>query len=113
MLTAAIFFVIYVAVTGLSLPGAAVMNVVASPNPFNPRTEISFDLAEEAPLKLAVFNLAGRMVRLFDEGVVGPGRRTIGWDGTDGRGRRLASGTYLVMVQAGDVLAGTKVALVQ
>lgn len=95
------------------LPGAGDMRVTASPNPFNPRTEISFDLSEEASVKMAVFDLAGRMVRLFDEGVVGPGRRVVGWDGTDGRGRRLASGTYMVMVQAGAVLAGTKVVLVQ
>ena len=95
------------------LPGATTLNVKAAPNPFNPRTEISFVLDDQAPVKLAVFDLAGRMVRLIDAGTMGAGRRVIEWDGTDRGGRRLASGTYLVMIQAGDLMAGTKVVLVQ
>lgn len=95
------------------LPGAATMNVTAAPNPFNPRTEISFVLDDQAPVKLAVFDLAGRMVRLIDAGTMGPGPHVIDWDGTNRRGRKLASGSYMVMVQAGDLLAGTKVLLVQ
>ena len=95
------------------LPGAATLNVQAAPNPFNPRTEISFDLDDQAPVKLAVFDLAGRMVRLIDVGTLGPGRRVIEWDGIDNGGRKLASGSYLVMIKAGDLVAGTKVVLVQ
>jgi len=95
------------------LPGAATLNVKAAPNPFNPRTKISFDLDDEAPVKLAVFDLAGRMVRLIDAGTLGSGRRSIEWDGKDRGGRKLASGSYLVMIQAGDLLAGTKVVLLQ
>ena len=95
------------------LPGAAVLNVKAAPNPFNPRTAISFDLDDQARVKLAVFDLAGRMVRLIDAGTLGSGRRVIEWDGTGRDGRQLASGSYMVIVQAGDLLAGTKVALLQ
>jgi YVTN family beta-propeller protein len=95
------------------LPGAAVLNLTAAPNPFNPRTEISFVLENEARVKLGVFDLAGRMVKLIDTGTLGPGRHFLEWDGTDRQNRRLASGSYLVMVQAGDLVAGTKVLLVQ
>jgi YVTN family beta-propeller protein len=95
------------------LPATVSLNVKAAPNPFNPRTEISFVLKDEAPVKLAVFDLNGRMIRLIDAGTLGPGPRAIEWDGTDNRGQRLPSGCYMVTIQAGDLLESTKVALVQ
>jgi flagellar hook assembly protein FlgD len=41
------------------------------------------------------------------------GTRHIEWDGTNRGGQRVASGNYVAMVQAGDMLAQTKVVLVQ
>ena len=46
-------------------------------------------------------------------GTLGSGLLVIEWDGTGRGGHKLASGSYLVVVQAGELLAGTKVILLQ
>lgn len=95
------------------LPAADGFVVQAAPNPFNPRTTISFALDQEAAVRLAIFDLAGRMVRFVDGGTRGPGIQNMEWDGKDRSGRSLASGNYLVVVQAGEAFSRTKVTLVQ
>ena len=95
------------------LPGAVSLNVSAAPNPFNPRTTISFRLDEPAETRLVIFDVAGRMVRKIEAGTLGVGPNSIEWDGKGHTGQQLASGIYLVMVQAGEMLKGTKVVLVQ
>ncbi len=93
------------------LPGASVLKPTATPNPFNPSTTISFTLNEQAEVALGVFDLAGRLVRRMDVGTKGAGSQSIAWDGTDGNGRRCSAGTYLLLLEAGDLQAGTKVVL--
>ena len=66
------------------------------PNPFNPSTEFRFTLDRDARVNLSVFDMRGRLVR-----VVADERLTAGdhsgayrWDGRDGSGREVNSGTY-------------------
>ncbi|MCD6250171.1 MAG: M6 family metalloprotease domain-containing protein [candidate division Zixibacteria bacterium] len=64
------------------------------PNPFNPNTSIAFDLSEGSAVKLEVFNILGKQVRVLIDGYVAPGTTTIVWDATDQSGAKVASGTY-------------------
>jgi hypothetical protein len=79
-------------------PGAAAAARPAllgsSPNPFGPATAIRFALAEPSPVRLLVFDAAGRAVRALVDGPVGAGARSVAWDGRDDAGRRVASGVY-------------------
>ena len=93
------------------LPGASVLKVTATPNPFNPSTTVSFTLNEQAEVALGIFDLAGRLVRRIDRGTMDVGSRSIAWDGSDGNGRRCSAGTYLLLLEAGKLQAGTKVLL--
>ncbi len=68
----------------------------AWPNPFNPRTTISFTLDETQPVELAVYDVSGRLVRLLDAGVRQAGPHSVPWDGRDQAGTGVASGVYLV-----------------
>ncbi|MBN1825076.1 MAG: T9SS type A sorting domain-containing protein [Candidatus Eisenbacteria bacterium] len=69
------------------------------PNPFNPATTIVFETAHAGEARLAVYDPAGRAVRVLAEGRVGAGIHEILWDGRDGRGRSAASGVYLVLLR--------------
>ncbi len=70
------------------------------PNPFNPSTEIKFDLPEPAQVNLTIFNIAGQMVRtLVDEPRLA-GYHSILWDGRDEFGNEVASGMYLYRISA-------------
>jgi hypothetical protein len=74
----------------------------AAPNPFNPRTRISFDLAASGRTRLAVYDLAGRLVLVLADEKLGAGRHEFVWDGVDRNGRRVASGVYLYALRPED-----------
>ncbi len=69
------------------------------PNPFHPSTEIRFELAEHSPVKLGVFDAAGRAVRLLVDGSLQAGRQSVAWDGRDDSARPVASGVYFYRLE--------------
>ncbi len=73
---------------------------VVSPNPFNPTTRITYQLASRTEVKLEIFDVHGRMVETLVSGIQSPGRYTLHWDGTDTAGRALASGLYFLRLRA-------------
>jgi hypothetical protein len=62
------------------------------PNPFNAGTTFSFYLKQGAEIKLAVFDLQGRLIFNRNQVFAGPGAHRIDWDGSDSDGRPVASG---------------------
>jgi subtilisin-like proprotein convertase family protein len=83
------------------------------PNPFNPMTSIKFDLPRSSHVKLAVYDLAGRMVKTLVDEVKPAASHTEIWDGTDRSGRRVASGTYYYVLQTESFNATHKMMLVK
>jgi hypothetical protein len=84
------------------------------PNPFNPRTEIGFELGESASVTLLVLDAAGRRVRTLIEGEVrARGRHAASWDGLDDGGRPLPSGVYFYRLAAGGAVEGRRMSLVR
>ncbi len=66
------------------------------PNPFNPSTEIRFDLPQAAPVTLLVYDVTGRQVaRLFDA------ERAAGTHALTFEATGLPSGVYIYRIQAG------------
>lgn len=66
------------------------------PNPFNPRTTISFYLRTAQHTTIDIYDVFGRKVRTLVSETLPAGEHEIIWDGRDDRGRKLASGTYLL-----------------
>ncbi len=64
------------------------------PNPFNPETTISFDLAEQCPVTIEVFNIKGQKVRTLVRDSYAPGHHSVVWNGTDAKGGTVSSGVY-------------------
>lgn len=83
------------------------------PNPFNPITYIPFELPEEMPVTLRVYNIQGRLVTTLVNEKMSAGRYSIPWRGTDGHGRSIASGIYLCVLRADDSVARRKMVLVR
>ena len=80
------------AVTAVEPTTAAPRPLRASPNPFRNATDIEF---AGAPGRVVVHDVRGRLVRSW-EGLGVAGSRSLRWDGTDARGRAVASGIYFV-----------------
>jgi hypothetical protein len=94
------------------LPAATALCGV-HPNPFNPQTTISYELAVSADVDLAIYDLKGALVRrLVHEGVPA-GRHEAVWDGKDDGGTRAASGVYLARFAAGSHREVAKVVMVK
>ncbi len=70
------------------------------PNPFNPTTEIQFELSREMPVKLRIFDASGRIVRvLVDERPFGAGAQSVTWDGRNDAAQPVASGVYYLRLE--------------
>ena len=74
----------------------------AVPNPFNPQTQVRFELPSAQHALLQVFDVQGRLVRVLVDGVRPAGRNQARWDGRDRQGRAVASGTYFARLRSGD-----------
>jgi hypothetical protein len=71
------------------------------PNPFNPSTSIGIAIHEGSQVKLAVYDLNGKLVRTLMEGFLTPRDYSFVWDGRDMTGKLMPSGVYLYRLTDG------------
>ncbi|MCP4572843.1 MAG: T9SS type A sorting domain-containing protein [bacterium] len=71
----------------------------ASPNPFNPGTEVAFALDKRQRVEVSVYDLGGRRVATLLQEVFDAGTHRIAWNGLDAAGQRASSGVYFVRMQ--------------
>jgi hypothetical protein len=64
------------------------------PNPFNPSTVIRYDVSRAGPVSLRIYDVSGALVKVLEAAVHVPGGYEVGWDGTNDRGERVATGVY-------------------
>ncbi|MBI2502838.1 MAG: T9SS type A sorting domain-containing protein [Candidatus Latescibacteria bacterium] len=79
------------------------------PNPFNGSTAIPYRLAGTGAVRLEIFDLSGQRVNTLVDAVQGAGEYQVWWDGADAQGRPVATGAYLVRMQAGQAAQVRKV----
>jgi subtilisin-like proprotein convertase family protein len=84
-----------------------------SPNPFNPVTNISYGAPSKSHVYLAVYNVAGRLVRTLVDRDVDPGYHTEVWDGRDDSGVSVGSGVYFCRMEATGFSANRKMVLLK
>ncbi len=81
----------------------------AYPNPFNPQTSFSLKVEKRQDIKVEVFNLLGRPVKVLFEGTMDVGEtRTFTFDAGD-----LPSGIYLYRVRGEDFTATRQMTLLK
>lgn len=71
------------------------------PNPFNASTIIEFNLGQESPVMLEIYDLTGRKVNTLCDEVLESGAHRVVWDGTDFDGNSVASGVYFYRLSDG------------
>ncbi len=70
------------------------------PNPFNPTTQIGFDLPKQSQVTISIFNTAGQLVRRLVNNDYEAGSHNIVWNGMGDLGKPVASGLYLYTIRA-------------
>jgi len=83
------------------------------PNPFNAKTTISFALASPSDVKLEIYDIAGRLVKLLINDYSEAGRYTVIWDATDNYGQAVATGIYFYRLSAGELSLSQKMTLIK
>jgi hypothetical protein len=86
----------------------------AYPNPFNPTTNIRYDLTETLKVSLVVYDMLGKKVKtLINQAVQPAGFRDIQWHGVDDNNNPVSSGVYFISLEAGRYSKTHKVILIR
>jgi hypothetical protein len=84
-----------------------------SPNPFNSETTIKFSLGKNTHVRLVVFDILGRIIRIIRDIDLPKGIHKVIWDGKDNSGVPVASGVYFYRIEAGEYKAVKKMILLK
>ena len=83
------------------------------PNPFNPRTTISFSIGYPQNVELSIFDMTGKRIALLADRSFQAGPHSIDWQGKDLHGRAAASGSYLLRMITDEGVQSEKMMLVR
>jgi len=83
------------------------------PNPFNPRTTLSYELAGDRFVAIEIFDIQGRRVSVLESGYQAAGLHQVVWNGVDDRGRALPSGVYNAILRLGNENFAQKMTLIR
>ena len=87
--------------------------IFKTPNPFNPETQIEFQLPEAANVDISVFNMSGEKITTLVEKCNTAGSYIVNWLGTDENGLAVSSGVYFYSLRAGKLISVKKMTLLQ
>jgi len=83
------------------------------PNPFNPITDIVFQVLNQTNVKVAIYNVYGQKIWTKNLGLANKGVYSIPWRGKNTRGEPVVSGVYFYQIIAGDKQLINKMSLVK
>ena len=83
------------------------------PNPFNPSTVITYDLAENTDVEIQIFDMKGRLVNSLVNKIQNSGRHYVTWNGKDFSGTNVSAGIYIYQLKAGDNIFSRKMVLMK
>jgi len=85
-----------------------------TPNPFNPLTTVNYGVPDPGGrVRLAIYDLAGRRVRLLLDEEKAPGDYAAIWRGRDDAGRELGSGVYFYRLEIGEFMVERKMVMLK
>ena len=83
------------------------------PNPFNPRTIIEYAVPEATHVRMAIYDIRGRLIRKLVDRRMEAGYHQVDWDGTNGQGISVSSGMYFYRAEIGEEIKTRKLLLIR
>ena len=83
------------------------------PNPFNPVTEIRYELAEAGQVSLEIYDVSGRRVATLLAAGRQAGGHSVQWNGTSDAGEPVSSGIYFARLSTGSETFSRKITLLK
>jgi hypothetical protein len=94
-------------------PASSNFRITAYPNPFNPQTTIAWELPSAGPLRVAIHDASGRLVRNLWNGEMEAGPGSITWNGRDESARLAGTGVYFARVTSATESLTLKITMVK
>jgi len=83
------------------------------PNPFNPETVISYQLADKVQVRLDIYNSLGQKIRSLEDEEKGSGFYEITWDGSNDSGATVPTGVYFYRLKTNNFSATKRMLLLK
>lgn len=81
-------------------PTAVTTRLGNTPNPFFAETTLRYALTQGGPVRLVVYDIAGRLVDTVADEHQRAGEHALGWDGRDKNGEVISAGVYFARLEA-------------
>ena len=83
------------------------------PNPFNPSTQIEFDIPAAMRVTLKIYNSLGQEVSTVVDQALEAGHHTVMWNGKTTLGHDVATGVYVYQMKVGEFTDAKKMVLIR
>ena len=109
--------VLSVTLESMSVDGNQLPDVYALhynyPNPFNPVTNLSYDLPEDAMVNITIFDMMGRIVNNLVNENQSAGYKTLQWNATNNVGHPVSAGVYIYTIKTDNFTSTKKMILLK
>jgi hypothetical protein len=85
----------------------------AYPNPFNPKTSIKFQIPQSQMVRIDIFDIQGKIVKILVNDTFMTGNHTVAWNGKNNYGEYAAAGMYFYHLTAGNFSQTKKMILLK
>lgn len=82
------------------------------PNPFNPSTLINFSIRDKMQVKLIVYDILGKEIRILVNEIKEPGNYSVFWNGNNKHNKPVGSGVYIYRLTVGNKSESQKMILI-
>jgi hypothetical protein len=83
------------------------------PNPFNGSTSISYQLEESSEVKIHIYDLSGKKIRILVNSKKNAGKHGISWDARNDWGMKVPSGIYIYTLKTEQAFRARKLVLMK
>jgi len=83
------------------------------PNPFNPSTNLRFDLPDVSDVNIVIYNMVGQKIRSFRMNGMSAGYHSLTWNATNDYGDQVSAGVYFYQLQTKEFVKTRKMILLK
>jgi hypothetical protein len=83
------------------------------PNPFNPTTQIKYDLPKDSYVNIFIYDVMGKKIKSLFNNNQTSGYHSLRWDATNDIGESVSAGMYIYTIQADEYRATKKMVLLK
>tara|TARA_A100001388_G_C28647174_1_gene440066 strand:+ start:94 stop:672 length:579 start_codon:yes stop_codon:yes gene_type:complete len=83
------------------------------PNPFNPSTTIKYNLSDNSYVNVAIYNVAGELVKILFNGLQNKGKNILIWNAKNNENESVPGGLYIYSVKTDNNIYSKKMMLLK